>query len=83
MRHLPKAGMVKMHDAETGTPFILDTSTSKVRALYEEHAGKLACERQELFRSVNVDHIDIRTDQSYVEPLIRFFRIREKRMMRR
>jgi len=78
---LPKAGMVKMHDAETGRTVIVDTSDSKIRALYEEYAGKLIGGRQELFKSVNVDNIDIRTDRSYVEPLIRFFRMRERRMI--
>jgi len=80
---LPKAGMVKMHDAETGRPVVIDTSDPKIRALYEERAEKLIGGRQELFKSVNVDSVDIRTDRSYVEPLIRFFRMRERRMMRR
>ena len=40
-------------------------------------------ERKELFRSVNVDNIEIFTNKSYVEPLIRFFKTREKRLVRR
>jgi len=80
---LPKAGMVKMHDAETEKPFIVDTSDPKVRVFYKERTGKMLNEQQELFRSVGVDNIDIRTDRSYVEPLIRFFRTRERRLARR
>lgn len=80
---LPEAGIVKLHDAETGVPFVIDTSDPEVRKLYEERALKADQKRRGIFRSVNVDNIDIRTDQSYVEPLIRFFRTRERRLARR
>jgi len=82
-QELPEAGIVKLHDAETGMPYIIDTSSPEIRRLYEDRAGRLITERRQLFRSVNVDSIDIRTDRSYVEPLIRFFRMREKRLARR
>ena len=80
---LPEAGIVKLHDAETGEPSLIDTSDRRLRELYSVRAEKLAEDRHQLFRSVNVDSIDISTAGSYVEPLIRFFRTREKRMMRR
>jgi hypothetical protein len=37
-------------------------------------------EQTRMFRSMNVDSVDIQTDSSYVEPLVRFFRMREKRL---
>ena len=80
---IPDAGMIKMHDAETEEPFIIDTSSKEVRSFYENRAERLLSLRQEVFNSVGVDHIDLRTDQSYVEPLIRFFRTRERRRTRR
>ncbi|MFH1553215.1 MAG: DUF58 domain-containing protein [Candidatus Omnitrophota bacterium] len=80
---LPEAGIIKLHDAETGVPYIVDTSNSKARKLYKINAARRVDQRRRLFRSVNVDSIDIRTDQSYVEPLIRFFRMRERRLARR
>ncbi|MEA3489222.1 MAG: DUF58 domain-containing protein [Candidatus Omnitrophota bacterium] len=80
---LPAAGIIKLHDAETGLPYVVDTSDLKARNLYKDHVGKMIDQRRRLFRSVNVDSIDIRTDRSYVEPLIRFFRTREKRLARR
>ncbi len=80
---LPDAGLVRLHDAETGQVFVLDTSDSEARKQYENSAAISSVRRQGLFRSVNVDSIDIRTDESYVEPLIRFFRMRERRMARR
>ena len=80
---LPSAGMVKLHDAETGKTFVIDTSNPSARALYRRVSGKMAEERLDIFKSVGVDNIDIRTDKSYVDPLIRFFRKREKRLARR
>jgi uncharacterized protein (DUF58 family) len=80
---LPAAGMVKLHDAETGKDFVVDTSDPSARGLYRRLSGKVMKEREDIFKSVGVDNIDIRTDRSYVDPLIRFFRKREKRMARR
>ena len=80
---LPAAGMVKMHDAETGEPFVVDTSNPAVRYLYRGSSRQIMEERAGIFTSAGVDNIDIRTDRSYIEPLIRFFRKREKRLARR
>ncbi len=80
---LPDAGIIKVHDAETGTPYVVDTSDPAARGFYRERSAKIKAGRDRLFRSVNVDSIDIRTDESYVEPLIRFFRMREHRLARR
>jgi uncharacterized protein (DUF58 family) len=80
---LPDAGIVKLHDAETGTPYMIDTADPKTRRVYEERALRMDLERRQIFRSAGVDNINIRTDESYVEPLIRFFRMRERRMRRR
>jgi len=80
---LPNAGLIKIHDAETGMPFMIDTSGAATRRHYKLQSEKKVRQREKLFRSVNVDKIDIRTDESYVEPLIRFFRIRERRLARR
>ena len=81
--NLPDSGLIKLHDAETGEPSVIDTSDGRMRRLYADRTGKLITGRHQLFRSVNVDNIDIRTDKSYVDPLIRFFRTRERRIRRR
>ncbi|MFH1664629.1 MAG: DUF58 domain-containing protein [Candidatus Omnitrophota bacterium] len=80
---LPEAGIIKLHDAETGEPCYVDTLDASARKFYEERAARLFDERGQMLRAAGVDNIDIRTDRSYVEPLIRFFRMRERRRMRR
>jgi len=76
---LPNVGFIELEDAETGETFLVDTSSLDVRNDFTDATNTAVQEREKLFRSLNVDYIDIRTDQSYIEPLIRFFRMRAKR----
>ncbi len=79
---LPNAGIVMMHDAETGEPYVVDTSDKKARNEYRSRSEEIIKKRDELFNSAGIDRIDIRTDMSYVEPLIRFFKTRTRRRAR-
>jgi uncharacterized protein (DUF58 family) len=74
---LPDAGLITLQDAETGESLLVDTSNSKVRSEYKENALKIFTQRKRLFRSCNVDHIDITTDVPYLKTMIRFFKMRE------
>lgn len=76
---LPGIGYIELEDAETGEVVLLDTSDRQVRQLFAKETSDLMTQRDKLFKSMNVDSIDIRTDQSYIEPLIKFFRMRAKR----
>jgi uncharacterized protein (DUF58 family) len=76
---LPDIGYIEFEDAETGEEILLDTSDRQVRQLFASETSDSMTQREKLFKSMNVDSIDIRTDQSYIEPLIKFFRIRAKR----
>ena len=75
----PDVGFIELEDAETGEIVLVDTSYSEVRSVYASQSIQDVQRRDKLFQSMNVDHINIRTDQSYIEPLIRFFRMRAKR----
>ena len=76
---MPDIGFVELEDAETGEIVLIDTSSMDVRGLFSSKTEKTKLEREKLFRAMNVDYIDISTDTSYVEPLIRFFKMRAKR----
>jgi len=78
---MPNVGFVELEDAETGEIVLVDTSVGSVRQLYQRNTTKEIESREKLFRSINIDHIDIRTDKPYIEPLIRFFRMRAKRFL--
>jgi len=76
---LPNVGFVELEDPETGELVLVDTSSRALRRRYAQTAVDRAAARETMFRRMNTDFVDIRTDQPYVEPLVRFFRKREKR----
>ena len=75
---LPDVGLVELEDAEAGTRAIIDTSEPAVRRQYHERAASRIAQRNRLLASLSIDHIDVRTDRSYIEPLIVFFRNRAR-----
>ncbi len=75
----PDAGFVCLEDAETGERLLVDTRSRHVREAYEATVRDMQERRDALFRRMDTEVIDIRTDQSYVDPLVRFFRKRERR----
>src|SRR5262249_27751291 len=70
---LPAVGLLELEDSETGAPLLVDTSS---RAVREAHA-RAAREREEgvrqLSRAGQVDLIEVTTDGSHLDALIRFF----------
>ncbi|MBU0606145.1 MAG: DUF58 domain-containing protein [Candidatus Omnitrophica bacterium] len=77
---LPKSGIVELTDAESGKFFQIDTSNAKVRRTYAEKSARKIDERARLFGTIGVDHIDIRTDKPYIDEMIKFFKMRKRRI---
>lgn len=78
---IPNVGLIELQDAESGERIVVDTRSAQARELYAELNRKTALELQQTFRSSQVDSVNIRTDESYVLPLIRFFRQRATRAL--
>jgi uncharacterized protein (DUF58 family) len=79
---LPAVGLVELEDAESGRRLLLDTSDRSVREAFRaDAAGRREGVRQ-LTRSAGVDLIEVSTDGSHLDALIRFFRLRERRQRR-
>ncbi|GMQ80750.1 MAG: DUF58 domain-containing protein [Rhodothermia bacterium] len=75
---LPRVGLLELTDAETDENIVVDTSSKEVRTAFATRArSRIALVEQVLFRA-RADRIPIHTDEGYVEPLIRFFRYRNK-----
>ncbi|GAB4256271.1 MAG: DUF58 domain-containing protein [Deferrisomatales bacterium] len=79
---LPPAGLVEVEDLETGATAVLDASDPRARAAYERLAGERRRRALEVLRRADVDPIEIATDGSLVDPLLRYFRQRERRRWR-
>jgi uncharacterized protein (DUF58 family) len=76
---LPNVGLLEAADAETGARVLIDTSDAGVRATYAARARDLRERRRRSFAAAGVEEVPLRTDRSYVEPLLRAFRARARR----
>lgn len=76
---LPNAGIIRLQQAETGEIMEVDSANVSVRNRYKQ----LALENEKLLNTIfnksGVDWIKLRTDQSYVQQLIRLFKKRGRR----
>lgn len=76
---LPNIGLVPFLDSETGNWLLTDTSDKKTREAFRK---KRLQEREELHKKLNklqVDHVHLFTNHSYIEPLVNMFQKRQKR----
>jgi len=71
--------MIELEDAETGEVYMIDTGSKEFRKEFRARADEDIVRLKREFQLINLDFINIRTDQSYIIPLINFFKMREKR----
>ncbi len=76
---LPKMGLIKLTDAETGEERWVDTSSIKIQNRLKEVREMMIRKRKSLFISSRLDSIEVQTGDDYVKPLVQFFRLRERR----
>ncbi len=81
-RELPRVGFVEFEDAETGEQLILNTSDPEVREAFRTQVRREDEELRSFLNSISVDSIEVDSDRSYLELLIRFFRTRSRRLRR-
>ncbi len=76
---IPKVGLIKLQDAETGQERYIDTSDEAFQKWFVKNRLENYEKRRSLFIKSRLDSINIQTNQSYIKPLIQFFRLRERR----
>jgi len=74
----PISGSIEMEDAETGETFTFNARRG-FKERFKKGWEKRKEERNKVFSSVGLDHIELETGTPYIDPLIRFFKVREKR----
>ncbi len=77
-----RGGLVTLEDAESGARRLVDTSSPAFRAALEQAAAERADALAASLRATGVDLVTIDAAQSVVDPLLRFFRMRERRTRR-
>jgi len=72
------SGSIELQDAETGEMFTL-RSGGGFKERFKNEWTKRKAERDKIFSSVGLDHIEIETGTPYINSMIRFFKVRERR----
>lgn len=76
---IPNIGIIPFEDAETGDVELVDTSSKKVRtSIREKRLNEIEMWQNQMKR-MKVDSVSLYTNESYVQPLMKFFERRVKR----
>lgn len=78
-RELAPAGLIRVRDPELRRDVLVDSSSRRVREAYRANIQRLDEELDRMLKRARVERIDLRTDQSPVEPILQFFRRREQK----
>lgn len=81
-RDLPGAGVIALQDPESGAWRHIDTGMPSVRDGFRRQMAAFDRALERRLRERGVDLIGLATDRSYAEPLIAFFRRRERMLWR-
>jgi uncharacterized protein (DUF58 family) len=76
---LPRVGIIRLQDPETGAQVLVDTEDGRERDRYATAAAERVVGRRRLLASLGVEEIPLRTDRSYIQPLMTYFRARAGR----
>lgn len=77
-RDLPDVGIIELTDAETGQNLTVDTGNARVREAFAQNARAREAQLAEMFRRIQLDRVEINSAEGYVDPLIEFFRRRNR-----
>ncbi|MGE3174748.1 MAG: DUF58 domain-containing protein [Planctomycetota bacterium] len=76
---LPRAGLLHLRDPESGRLVAVDSSSRRVRAALAERVRHDRLALEDLCRRAGVDLLEVPTRGSVADPIVRFFRMRERR----
>lgn len=79
-KELPKAGLIELKDCETGESILVDSASKALRERYKLLARKREHSFDQLIKRLGIDRVLIPPNAAYVDPLIKFFKKREKRL---
>ena len=79
---LPAVGLLELEDTESGERLLLDTNSAAARLAFRSAAQRRREELTQLTRRTRVDLIEVSTAGGHLDALIRFFRLRERRLRR-
>jgi uncharacterized protein (DUF58 family) len=79
---MPRVGLINLADPETGRVGRYDAGSAAFRSQLARLAQSRVDDLERAFRRSKIDFIHIDASASIIDPLVRFFRMRERRMRR-
>ncbi len=79
---VPAVGLMAMRDAESGRARLYDTGSSEFRSSVAKAARERVDQLARRLRGSGIDFIHVDASASVVDPLVQFFRMRERRARR-
>lgn len=79
-KDMPPVGLVEFEDGESGKSLLIDTSLPWVRNHFAQKSLMQDEKIDRLMKSLRIDRVQIAAEGSYIEPLMKFFKIREQRL---
>ena len=75
-QEIPNVGLLPMTDAETGKVVWVDTSSKETRIKLKANGLRFEAELKDILVKSGVDMAEVRTDGSYIKPLMNLFKRR-------
>lgn len=76
---LPQAGLITLEDEETGHLIHVNSNSKHFRETFKNLNIVRQNERDRLFKKLSLTAIHVKTDEPYIEPLLRYFKTRSKK----
>jgi uncharacterized protein (DUF58 family) len=80
---LPQAGILHLQDPETGDTFTVNSQDEHISNQYKKQSLQWETDLQNRFKKMQVDLVNLKTDQSYVTELQKFFKTRIRKRVKR
>lgn len=77
---IPEIGLIQLRDNETNNIRYIDTSDKKFQSIFNTNKINMENYITQVFMKSKVDSINIDLSQSFIKPIVDFFKIREKRI---
>jgi uncharacterized protein (DUF58 family) len=81
-QEIPKIGYIELEDEETGEQLLVDTSDASFRKAYVQLVSQKNGELIKALKKLRIDIIQLKSDEAFEIPLRKFFRLRERMMVR-
>lgn len=75
----PALGIVDLEDTETGERMTVDTSDPRVRGRFQRYMAARRDERNQLFKRLSLDSVELKAHEEYAVSLQKFFAARARR----